>query len=51
MTKPDPTGKPQGFSSDDVASSSYVTCGDKVSDGQYEEILPHIKDIFGTFFK
>jgi hypothetical protein len=51
MTKPDPTGKKQGFSSDDVGSSSFVTCGDKVTDGQYEEILPHITDIFGTFFK
>lgn len=35
----------QGFTGD-VSSTSFVTCGDPVVDGQYEEIIPHITSLF-----
>jgi hypothetical protein len=48
-TKANPAAKRNGFESS-VDSRSFVTCADPVRDGQFEEILPHIEDIFSSFF-
>lgn len=45
MTKNDQASPEQGFKSD-VSSTSFVTCGDPVTDGQYEEIFPYITSLF-----
>jgi hypothetical protein len=45
VTKANPQAKEEGFKTD-IASTSFVTCGDPVADGQYEEIVPHITSLF-----
>lgn len=49
-TRKDQASKEEGFRSDAVSSTSFVTCGDPVADGQYEEIFPHIESLFDSFF-
>ncbi len=46
----DSPSKNQGFKRNDVASESFVVCADPVSDGQYEEIFPHIQSLFSNHF-
>ena len=48
-TRKDDLSKREGFVSPEVASESYVTCGDAVSDDQYQQVFSYIKDIFDTF--
>lgn len=44
-TRPGGSSKRVGFQGE-VSSTSFVTCGDPVSKGQYEEIIPHITSLF-----
>lgn len=48
-TRPDPASPKQGFESE-VGSSSFVTCMDPVSPGQFEEIAPKVVEVFKSFF-
>jgi hypothetical protein len=45
-TASDPNAKKQGFVSQSVASASFVTCGDEVSDEQYGQIVDEIANLF-----
>jgi hypothetical protein len=48
-TKADPASKEQGFRST-VSASSFVTCGDPVSDGGFVQVFPGIGRVFESFF-
>jgi len=48
-TQKDPLSPKQGFESD-VSSESFVSCMDPVSDDQFGQIIPHVKDILGSIF-
>lgn len=48
-TQASPAAKRDGFEST-VDSSSFVTCADPARGGDFNEVLPHIEDVFGTFF-
>ena len=45
----DPLSPKQGFESD-VSSESFVSCMDPVSDEQFGQIIPHVRDILGSIF-
>ena len=48
-TKRSTTGKEEGFRAD-VASQSFVTCGDPVRNGGIEQVFPAIGGVFESFF-
>lgn len=49
ITRKDVLSQKQGFETD-VASSSFVTCMDPVSDGDVGDILPRMESIIESFF-